>query len=60
MAGQFDEAIAEGKRAIELSPNYAGLFVGQVDNLRIANRPKEALKLMGKAMRLRDIVNSCV
>ncbi len=49
---QHDKAIAEGERAVELSPNganahyYLGVF------LNFAGRPKEALALTNKAIRL--------
>ena len=50
--GQFDKALAEGKRAIELDPNGADTILFQGDTLRMASRPKEALILLEKAMRL--------
>lgn len=52
MKAQFDKAIAEGKKAIELDPNGADTLVAQGDALRMADRPEEALRLMEKAMRL--------
>ena len=46
MKAQFDKAIAEGKKAIELDPNGADTLVAQGDALRMADRPEEALRLM--------------
>ena len=52
MSGQIDKALSEGKIAIALDPNGADTLIGQVDVLKVADRPEEALKLMEKAMRL--------
>jgi adenylate cyclase len=52
LAGRYDEAVAEGERAVELNPNGAdalallGLF------LNAASRPEEAIPILYKAMRL--------
>jgi tetratricopeptide (TPR) repeat protein len=49
---QYDQAIAEGERAIALDPNNANAYVWQVDALMFAGRPAEALQRMEQAMRL--------
>ncbi|MGE4089203.1 MAG: tetratricopeptide repeat protein [Candidatus Binatia bacterium] len=49
---QYDQAIAEGERAIALDPNYADSYVGQAQVLNIAGRPEEALQSVEQAMRL--------
>jgi adenylate cyclase len=50
---QYDKAIAEGKRAIELGPNNASAHVLLSQTLRYAGRFKEAAELSEKALRLR-------
>jgi adenylate cyclase len=49
---QYDQAIAEGKRAIALDPNNADSYASQADVLNFAGRPEEALRMMEQAMRL--------
>jgi TolB-like protein/Tfp pilus assembly protein PilF len=49
---QYDQALAEGERAIALDPNDADSYARQADVLNYAGRPEEALRLMEQAMRL--------
>jgi adenylate cyclase len=49
---QYDQAIAEGKRAITLDPNNALSYNRPGVALSFAGRPEEALPMMEKAMRL--------
>src|SRR5258706_10455923 len=49
---QYDQALAEGKRAIALDPNNADSYAGQAQALLFAGRPEEALRLVEQAMRL--------
>ena len=49
---QFDQAVAEGERAIALDPNNADSYAFQANVLSWAGRPKEALRAVGQAMRL--------
>ncbi len=49
---QHEKAIAELKKAIALSPNYADHLVGLGYILNFAGRPEEAIGLVKKAMRL--------
>jgi TolB-like protein/class 3 adenylate cyclase len=49
---QYDQAIAEGDRAIALDPNNALSYNRQGAVLTFAGRPTEALPLMERAMRL--------
>jgi adenylate cyclase len=50
--GRYDEAVAEGKRAVELNPNgaYALAVLGSI--LNRGGRPEEAILVLQKAMRL--------
>jgi tetratricopeptide (TPR) repeat protein len=49
---QYDQAIAEGERAIALDPNDAASYTGQAEVLNFAGRPEEALRMVAQAMRL--------
>jgi tetratricopeptide (TPR) repeat protein len=51
-SGRYDEAIAEGERAVELNPNGADAlaFLGSI--LNMASRPEEAIPALYRAMRL--------
>jgi len=49
---QYDQAIAEGERAIVLDPNHADSYASQAEALNFAGRPEEALRLVERAMRL--------
>jgi tetratricopeptide (TPR) repeat protein len=49
---QYDQAIAEGERAIALDPNNADSYAWQAEALSYAGRPEEALRMAEQAMRL--------
>ncbi len=49
---QYDQAIAEGERAIALDPNNADSYVWQANALNLAGRPEEALRMAEQARRL--------
>jgi TolB-like protein/predicted Zn-dependent protease len=49
---QYDQAIAEGERAIALDPNRADSYAEQAQVLNLAGRPEEALRVVEQAMRL--------
>src|SRR5262249_5317116 len=49
---QYDQAVAEGERAIALDPNNEGSYEGQAEVLNFAGRPEEALRAVEQAMRL--------
>jgi len=49
---QYDQALAEGERAIALDPNNADSYTHQAQALIFAGRPEDALRLMEQAMRL--------
>ena len=49
---QYDQAIAEGERAIALDPNNADSYAWQAEVLNFAGRPEEALRSVEQAMRL--------
>jgi adenylate cyclase len=49
---QYDQAVAEGERAVALDPNDADSYVNQALVLNLAGRPEEALQSMEQAMRL--------
>ncbi|HEV8714537.1 MAG TPA: tetratricopeptide repeat protein [Candidatus Binatia bacterium] len=49
---QYDQAIAEGERAIALDPNNADSYAFQAEVLYWAGRPEEALRMVAQAMRL--------
>jgi len=49
---QYEQAIAEGERAIALDPNNAQSYEGQAQALNWAGRPEEALRAVEQAMRL--------
>jgi adenylate cyclase len=49
---QYDQAIAEGERAIALDPNRADSYAEQAQTLNLAGRPEEALRVVEQAMRL--------
>jgi adenylate cyclase len=55
LSGRYDDAIAEGERAIVLNPNGAQAlaFLGMF--LNYAGRPAEAIPVLHKAMRLNPI-----
>jgi adenylate cyclase len=52
---RFDQAVAEGERAVAICPNAVGIYGPLVDALTVSNRPqdlKEAVRLVEKQMRL--------
>jgi tetratricopeptide (TPR) repeat protein len=49
---QYDQAIAEGDRAVALDPNDAESYATQAEVLNFAGRPEEALRRVEQAMRL--------
>jgi tetratricopeptide (TPR) repeat protein len=49
---QYDQAIAEGERAIALDPNNADSYDRQAQMLNFVGRPEEAQQMMALAMRL--------
>jgi tetratricopeptide (TPR) repeat protein len=49
---QYDQARAEGERAIALDPNNADSYAWQEDVLNFAGRPEDALRMAEQAMRL--------
>ena len=49
---QYDQASAEGVRAIALDPNNADSSAWQAEVLNVAGRPEEALRRVEQAMRL--------
>ena len=55
---QYDKAIAEGKRAVEMAPNSAFAHAALASTLRYVGRPEEAITLYKKAIRLSPISDS--
>src|SRR5712692_6807186 len=49
---QYDQAIAEGERAIALDPNNADSYFVQANVLNNAGRSEEALRMLAQGMRL--------
>jgi tetratricopeptide (TPR) repeat protein len=49
---QYDQAMAEGERAIALDPNNADSYAQHAEVLSFAGRPEEALRAVEQAMRL--------
>jgi tetratricopeptide (TPR) repeat protein len=49
---QYDQALAEGERAIALEPSNAESYGWQAEVLNSAGRPEEAIKMVEQAMRL--------
>jgi adenylate cyclase len=49
---QYDTAIAEAKRALELEPNSADVINGYAAIIAIAGRPKDAIPFFKEALRL--------
>ena len=49
---QYEEAIAEGQRTIDLDPNFAEGYARLGEILSFAGRPREGIDLVKKAMRL--------
>jgi adenylate cyclase len=55
---QYDEAIAEGKRAVEMAPNSSFVHAALAYSLKNAGRPEEAITLYKKAIRLSPFSDS--
>ena len=58
MKGNYDKAIAEGKRAVELDPNSADAHVWLGIALYNAGRADEAIPLLEKAIRLNPFAHT--
>ncbi len=58
MKGDYDKAIAEGKRAVELDPNSADAHVWLGIALYTADRAQEAIPLLEKAIRLNPFAHT--
>jgi adenylate cyclase len=56
--GQYNKAIAEGKRAVEMAPNSSFVYAALAYTLKNAGRPEEAIALYKKAIRLSPISDS--
>src|SRR6202022_4207481 len=52
MQQQYDQAVAEGERAIALDPNNADSYFVQANVLNNASRSEEALRMLSQGMRL--------
>jgi adenylate cyclase len=52
MLRRFDQAVAEGERAVAINPNYAEGYVALAMALNVSNRPEEALRAVQKAAQL--------
>ena len=50
--GRFEQALAQGQRAIDRDPNDAGAHVALAEILIFAGEPRRALKLIAEARRL--------
>ncbi|UCE51133.1 MAG: tetratricopeptide repeat protein [Desulfobacterales bacterium] len=55
---QYDEAIAEGKLAVEMAPNSSFVHAALAYSLKNAGRPEEAITLYKKAIRLSPFSDS--
>jgi adenylate cyclase len=55
---QYDEAIAEGRRAVEMAPNSSFVHAALAYSLKNAAMPEEAITLYKKAIRLSPISDS--
>ena len=49
---EYDKAIAEGERAVALTPGDSGVLADYSNSLTYAGRPEEAIPLVQKAIRL--------
>jgi len=52
MRGRFDEAVADGRRAVAINPNYANGYQALADTLIIYGDPEGAISAAQKALRL--------
>ena len=55
---QYDKAIAEGKRAVEMAPNSSFVHAALAFSLKNAGKPEEAITEYKKAIRLSPISDS--
>jgi adenylate cyclase len=55
LSGRYDEAVAEGERAVELNPNGADALAVLGGILNSVGRPEEAIPLLHKAMRMKPM-----
>jgi adenylate cyclase len=55
MLRRFDQAVAEGERAVAINPNYAEGYVALATALGVSNKPEEALRAVQKATQLDSI-----
>ena len=55
---QYDEAIAEGERAVDMAPNSSFVYAALAYSLKNAGRPEEAIMLYKKAIRLSPLSDS--
>jgi adenylate cyclase len=58
MKRQYNEAIAEGKRAVEMAPNSAFAHAALASTLKYVEKQEEAITLYKKAIRLSPISDS--
>jgi adenylate cyclase len=49
---RYDQAVADGERAVAINPNYAGGFFSLSDALNVYSRPDAAIRAAQKAIRL--------
>ena len=52
LQGQPDQAVVDGRRAVDINPNYAFGYLALADALSNDQRPKEAFDAVEKAIRL--------
>ena len=55
---QYNEAIAEGERAVDMAPNSSFVHAALAYSLKNAGRPEEAIMLYKKAIRLSPLSDS--
>jgi len=55
---EHEKAIAEGERALSLSPRLAQAYISYANSLRYAGRPEEAIPLFQKGIRFCPFSNS--
>jgi adenylate cyclase len=49
---RYDQAVADGERAVAINPNYAGGFFSLADALNVYGKPEAAIRAAQRAMRL--------
>jgi adenylate cyclase len=49
---RYDQAVADGERAVAINPNYAAGFFALSDALNVNGKPEAAIRAAQKAMRL--------